>query len=223
MIELIILDFDGVIADSEILANAVLAEALTEEGAPTSVDDSLRLFTGKRAEDILILASERVGRELPRSFLQTYAARTLERFRRELKPVPGALEFIAATAGRKRCIASSSSPERLACSLEVLALTEAFAGSVFSAAGMARGKPHPDIFLHASAEMGADPRHAVIIEDSQSGVAAGVAAGATVIGLTAGAHIRPGHAEALIEAGAHHHAKDFSDVLNLLKSLDVSL
>jgi beta-phosphoglucomutase-like phosphatase (HAD superfamily) len=84
---------------------------------------------------------------------------------------------------------------------------------------VARGKPHPDIFLHAADAMGVHPSQAIVIEDSASGVQAGVAAGMRVIGLLAASHIQPGHRERLLAAGAHHVASTFDEAQQITRGL----
>ncbi|HWX35070.1 MAG TPA: HAD-IA family hydrolase [Steroidobacteraceae bacterium] len=219
MASAIIFDFDGVIADSEVLSNTVLAEIVTELGVPTTVEDAYRDYMGKRFCEVIAAIEKAVGRALPPSFSERYQDRTFERFRQELAPIAGVREFITKFADLSRCIASSSSPDRLAVCLEVLEMTELFEGRVFSASRVARGKPHPDIFLHAAAEIGVSPRACIVIEDSASGVIAGRAAGATVIGLLAAGHIREGHAATLKEAGAHHLAADYVEVERIVRDL----
>jgi HAD superfamily hydrolase (TIGR01509 family) len=208
---LIIYDFDGVIADSEVLANAVLAEIVTELGQPTTLEDSYHLYMGKRFAEVVAAIEASVGTPLPDGFAQTYQARTLERFRRELCAVAGAREHIVAFSETPKCIASSSSPDRLALCLGVLGLQSIFGPYVFSASSVARGKPHPDIFLHAAERLGVAPACCIVIEDSASGVEAGRAAGMTVIDLLAGAHIQSGHDQRLRRAGAHHVALTFKE------------
>ena len=219
MARAIIFDFDGVIADSEVLSNTVLAEIVTELGVPTTVEDAYRDFMGKRFHEVVAAIEQAVGRALPPSFGEQYQDRTLQRFRRELAPIAGARDFIDKFVDLPRCIASSSSPDRLAVCLEVLRMTELFEGRVFSASNVARGKPHPDIFLHAAREIGAPPDECIVIEDSASGVLAGLAAGATVIGLLAAGHIRDGHGATLKQAGAHHVAADYADVERIVRGL----
>ena len=92
-----------------------------------------------------------------------------------------------------RCIASSSSMDRLQLCLSVLALEAEFGSHVFSADMVARGKPHPDIFLFAASKLGVRPDECLVIEDSAGGIRAAVAAGMTVVGLCAASHIREGH------------------------------
>ena len=198
----IIFDFDGVIADSEALANTVLAETVTELGLPTTLPDALERYMGKRWPEVIAAIESGVGRSLGPTFSDDVKAATLARFRTHLREVTGASDFIRRHGHLPRCIASSSSADRLALSLEVLRLTEEFDGIVFSADLVARGKPHPDIFLYAADKIGVAPGDCLVVEDSLSGVRAGVAAGATVLGLCAGAHIQDGHAERLREAGA---------------------
>jgi HAD superfamily hydrolase (TIGR01509 family) len=208
----LIFDFDGVIADSEVLANLVLAEIVTALGVATTLEDSYRLFMGKRFPEVIAAIQKAVGRELPETFPADYQSRTLARFRKELHPVQGARAYIDAFAHLPRCIASSSSP----------GLEHAFAGNVFSASQVARGKPHPDIFLHAAKAMNADPARAIVLEDSVSGVRAGVAAGMTVIGILAVSHIQKGHHQELLAAGAHHVAATFAEAEAITRALSMS-
>jgi HAD superfamily hydrolase (TIGR01509 family) len=219
MDDLIIFDFDGVIADSEILANTVLAEAITELGVPTTLDDAYRLYMGKRLADVIISVEVKLGRALPRDFPVEFQARTLARFRRELRPIDGVYDYIDAFTHVPRCIASSSSPERLAVCLGILQLEEAFGLNVFSASNVPRGKPHPDLFLHAAEKKGTKVSRAIVIEDSTSGVQAGVAAGMNVIGLLAASHIGDGHEERLRKAGAHFVVRTFAEVESITREL----
>lgn len=219
MARLLIFDFDGVLADSEVLANAVLAEAITELGVPTTAEDSMRVHIGKRFHEVIAAVEAAIGRAVPADFPQTFQRRTLERFRAELRMVAGARGFIEAFADVPRCIASSSSPDRLALCLELLDLEKLFGANVFSASQVARGKPHPDVFWFAAERMGVDPRDALVVEDSAGGVQAAVAAGMTVIGLLAASHIRAGHADALRAAGAHYVASTFAEAEQIARPL----
>jgi HAD superfamily hydrolase (TIGR01509 family) len=216
---LIIFDFDGVLADSELLANTVLADVITELGVPTTADDSLRVYLGKRFHDVIATVESVVGRKLPPDFPNTFQQRTLARFREELRLVEGARAYIEAFPTMPRCIASSSSPDRLSLCLDLLNLTDLFGAHVFSASQVARGKPHPDVFLYAAEQMRTDPHDALVIEDSIGGVAAAVAAGMTVIGLLAASHIRGGHAARLQAAGAHYIATTFAEAERITRTL----
>src|SRR5689334_3906601 len=219
MKRLIIFDFDGVLADSEILANTVLAEFITELGVPTTADDSLRVYLGKRFEEVISTVEAAVGRRLSPDFAKRFQERTLTRFRQELQLVQGARAYIEAFADMPRCIASSSSPDRLALCLELLKLSDLLGPHVFSASRVERGKPHADIFLFAARQMGLDAPDALVIEDSTGGVQAAVAAGSTVIGLLAASHIRDGHDARLKAAGAHYVAQTFAEAETITRTL----
>jgi HAD superfamily hydrolase (TIGR01509 family) len=197
----------------------VIADVVTELGVPTSLDDAYGIYMGKRLSDVIETIERVVGRKLPADFAGSYQQRTFDAFRARLKPIDGARAFIEAWRTLPQCIASSSSPERLALSLEVLNMAELFAGRVFSASNVARGKPHPDIFLYAAAQIGVDPRDCIVIEDSVGGVTAGRRAGAAVIGLTAAGHIQSGHDARLIEAGADHVARSFAELDRIIRPL----
>jgi HAD superfamily hydrolase (TIGR01509 family) len=215
----IIFDFDGVLADSEVLSNAVLAEIVSEFGVPTSLDDAYRTYMGKRLGEVIEAIERVIGRKLPDDFADHYQQRTFAAFRVGLKPVTGAREFLEAWRHLPQCIASSSSPERLALSLEVLGWADLFEGRVFSASQVARGKPHPDIFLHAAEQLGVRPQDCIVIEDSLGGVTAARAAGAIPIGLTAAGHVEPGLDARLKQAGAHKVVASFSELDQVVRAL----
>ena len=153
---------------------------------------------------------------MPPEFRPTLQTRTRARFATALEPVAGVLGFIADFKHHAHAVASSSSPEYLAASLQRFALTDHFGPNVFSATMVARGKPDPDIFLLAATRMKAHPDQCIVIEDSPTGVKAGRAAGMTTIGLLAGSHIRPGHGEQLRAAGAHHVVNSYAEAKALL-------
>ncbi|MFG3384316.1 HAD family hydrolase [Streptomyces sp. NPDC047999] len=186
--DLVIFDNDGVLVDSEPLANTVLAGYLTELGHPTSYEDSLRDYMGSAVHRVHDLVRERTGRSLPADFDATLHARTVAAFARELKPVPGAEDVLGALAadGIPYCLASSGSHERIRAGHRVTGLDRWFGdGTVFSAEDVGRGKPAPDLFLHAARSMGAAPGRCVVVEDSRLGVQAALAAGMDVYGFTA--------------------------------------
>ncbi len=210
--KLIVFDFDGVVADSETLANAVLAELMTELGVPMTVEQAMQAFIGKRYEDEIAAISALTGRTVGDCHALDVEGRTIARFRGELRAIEGFRAYFDALGTAKRCIASSSSPARLAACLDILDLTGAFGPHVYSASLVARGKPHPDIFLYAAQQLGVAPSDAIVIEDSANGVRAAVAAGMTAIGLTAASHVPPGHAQELRDAGAHHVAQNYREV-----------
>ena len=215
----VIFDFDGVIASSEALANIVPAETITPPGLPTTLEDSVTRYIGKRARETIAAIETGVGPPVPNGFSNDPKTATAERFRIDLREVDGATTFVARFACVPRCIASSSSTDRLLMCLDVLGLAEAFAGNVFSADMVARGMPAPDIFLLAAKRIGVPPLECMVIEDSVSGVQAGVAAGMRVIRLCAGAHVRDGHAERLLKAGAAYAAATRDEVSTIATPL----
>lgn len=212
----IIYDFDGVIADSEMLANIVVAEHMTALGVSTTAEQAIKRYTGKRWADCVALIEEDVGEALPLHFVDDVKAATFERFRAELQAVPGAIRFIRQFRFLPYCIASSSAPDRLDICLDVLGLAEEFAGAVFSAEEVERGKPAPDLFLHAADRMGVEPARCLVVEDSIAGVEAGVAAGMIVVGLCAGAHSDAGHGQRLRDAGAVMAAQDWNEIAEFM-------
>ena len=208
----LIFDFDGVIADSEAIANTVLAQTVTDLGHSTTLDQALTRYSGRRWDEVLTEIEAAIGKPLPGNFSSDLKRATLERFRSDLQEVSGARNFIKRFSHIPRCIASSSSLDRLQLCLSVLALEAEFGSHVFSADMVARGKPHPDIFLFAADRLGARPDRCLVIEDSASGIRAAVAAGMNAVGLCAASHVREGHHLKLKDAGAVHLAHSWSDV-----------
>jgi HAD superfamily hydrolase (TIGR01509 family) len=213
--DLIIFDYDGVVADSELLSNRALAEVLTGIGLPTTTDDAIATYMGKRWLECLPLIEARLERPCADTVHADWTRLCHERANSTLTTVAGLAEFVEALE-HPRCVASNATPEWIALGLARFGLTGRM-GPVFSAAvHVTRGKPHPDLFLHAAAAMEAEPARTLVIEDSTAGVLAGVAAGMRVIGLCAGGHIRDGHAEALEAAGAHDIALSWNEVTGII-------
>jgi HAD superfamily hydrolase (TIGR01509 family) len=208
----LIFDFDGVIADSEAIANTVLAEVVTDLGHSTTLDQALARYSGRRWDEVVAEIEAAIGKPLPADFSGELKRATLNRFRTDLKEVNGAAAFIKRFSQISRCIASSSSMDRLKLCLSVLALEAEFGSHVYSADMVARGKPHPDIFLFAAGNLGVNPEQCLVIEDSAGGIKAAIAAGMTAVGLCAASHIRDGHDLKLRDAGAVHLAHSWSDV-----------
>ena len=134
--------------------------------------------------------------------------------------VEGVREFVDANRHRKLAIASSSETAWLEGTLARLGLLAPFGGRLYSAAGLPRGKPHPDIYLEAAAGLGAAPSACMVIEDHPVGVAAGAAAGMSVVALLAAGHILPGHEERVRAAGAHHVARTYGEVTDIMRELE---
>lgn len=213
---LLIFDFDGVVADSELIANIVLAEALTGIGLPTTLDESLARYMGRRWIDCEADIVAALAMPLPLDFNDRRRARVRATLADDLAEVAGLSAFLAAHADWPRCIASSSSHEWLTLSLGIIGLVAHFPHRFSGASDVVHGKPAPDLFLHAAATLNFAPADCIVIEDSVAGVTGGVAAGMRVIGLVAGTHIRDGHADTLRTAGAHAIAASYDEVAVLL-------
>ncbi|MEH0424158.1 HAD family hydrolase [Streptomyces sp. B21-083] len=186
--DLVIFDNDGVLVDSEAISNTLLAAYLTELGHPTSYEDSLRDYMGSAMHRVHDLVEERSGRLLPDDFDDVFHSRVFAAFERELQPVAGVVDVLEKLAadGVPYCVASSGSHERIRVGHRTTGLDRWFdAGRVFSAQDVGRGKPAPDLFLHAAERMGVAADRCVVVEDSPLGVRAAVAAGMDVLGFTA--------------------------------------
>jgi HAD superfamily hydrolase (TIGR01509 family) len=216
---LLIFDFDGVIADSEALANLVLAEAVSEFGMPTTLEAAYKRYMGKPFGDVIAIIESDIGKKLPTDFADQIQNRTFERFRQELKAVDGVERFIETFSQFPRCIASTSSAERIRVCLDVMGLRALFEPHIFSVSEVPRSKPHPDVFLHAARQLSIPPSRSLVIEDSIRGVQAGVAAGMVVIGILAASHIQSGTRERLRDAGAHYVADTFEEATMIAKDL----
>lgn len=214
----IVFDFDGVIADSELIANRSLAESLTAIGLATTTQDCLRDYCGHNWSETARRIETRLGAALPSDFREQYRERSRARFARALTPVDGVGDFLERTAKFPRAIASSSSSEWLALALARMGLADHFGPHLYSADGLARGKPHPDIYLAAAEGLGVEPSQCLAIEDSPIGARAAVVAGMTVVGLVAGGHIadREAHGAQLSAVGVHFVTGSFEQLWRLV-------
>lgn len=215
--ELIIFDCDGVLIDSEAIACRVDAACLAEIGIAMSAEEIMERYLGISAAAMCTDIERRLGRVLPADFAETLHARVAAAFETELVAMPG-IEAVLAAAPQRRCVASSSAPERLRHSLSLTRLLHRFEPHVFSATQVARGKPAPDLFLFAAASMQAGPAGCVVVEDSVPGVQAAVAAGMRAIGFIGGGHCRPGHGERLRAAGAVAVVDDMRGLAGLMRN-----
>jgi HAD superfamily hydrolase (TIGR01509 family) len=198
---LLIFDCDGVLVDSEVIAHAIMVDLVTDLGRPMTLQESFGIFAGKRLRDALAAAEAWLGKPIPPEASAEAGERLFERFRRELKPIDGVRDAIMALP-YPRCVASSSTRERLTLALEVTNLTPLFGGKVFSADQVEHGKPAPDLFLFAARSCGAAPSGCIVIEDSVLGVTAARAAGMKAVGFAGGSHADTRLGEKLAAAGA---------------------
>lgn len=200
--DLVIFDCDGVLVDSEALACVVHAEVLTAYGYPITTAQVHERFLGRSAREARAEVEAELGRVLPDDYTVELKA-TIDRvFGAQLQPVAGIAEVLAGLS-HKKCVASSGTPTRIRSSLTTTGLIHHFGEHLYSGLQVERGKPAPDLFLFAAAQMGADPARCVVIEDSIHGVTGAAAAGMTVFGFHGGAHCGADTAAALQATGAH--------------------
>lgn len=184
MAELVIFDCDGVLVDSDRISLRIQAERISALGLEMSYEDCVSDFLGLGIPATLKILAERLGRPVPDRWVAELDAAVRDSFRRELKPVPGivqALEGIEVPA----CVASSGSHEKMRLTLGLTGLWDRFAERIFSADEVQRGKPAPDLFLHAASRMSTAPEQCIVVEDSPHGIAAAKAAGMAAFGFAA--------------------------------------
>lgn len=224
--DLVIFDLDGVLVDSEILSCGCLADMLTRSGIPMTTADVIERYLGRTfshvREDFLRLT----GQPMSAEFVAELRAEMFRRYRAELRAIAGA-EAVLQSMRQPFCLASSSDAERIAISLALTGLSAYFDGRIFDAAMVARGKPAPDLFLKAAADMGTHmgahmgiaPDKVLVIEDSINGVVAGKAAGMTVWGFVGGRHYAGRDGRGLLgAAGADRVIDDMAAILPLVAS-----
>ena len=207
---LVIFDCDGVLVDSELITNRVFTKMLNELGVAISKEEAFETFVGRSMAQCLEIIARLLGREVPADFVREYHQRSATALESELKAVQG-IEAALAAIRVPYCVASNGSHEKMQTTLGLTGLLPKFEGKLFSVSEVARGKPFPDVFLHAAAKSAVAPADCVVIEDTPTGVSAGVAAGMTVYGYCA--HT-PAHQ--LIAAGAHGTFGRMSDLPELL-------
>ena len=200
--------------ESEYVGNKQIADYLTAIGHPTSVEQSMNQFMGLAEQAFLDAIESWIGRPLPPDFHTARRAEDERALQEGVEAVAGAVAFIESLPpDLPRAVASSSSLPWIEGHLDHLGLRHHFGDNIFSGrVHVERGKPAPDIYLHAAAAMGVPIERTAIIEDSPVGVTGAVASGAFVIGLAAGSHCFDGHGERLRSLGAHAIAHSFEEV-----------
>jgi HAD superfamily hydrolase (TIGR01509 family) len=218
--DLVIFDCDGVLIDSEIISARMLIAELALLGVDIDLDYVARNFLGRSYPTVMAQIRQEFRLDLPPVFEDRYRDRLLEAFRRDLKIMPGVLEVLDQLAV-PFCVATSSSPRRVAMSLQLTGLTGRTLGRVYTASQVARGKPAPDLFLFAAAEMGQAPARTLVIEDSLTGVRAALAAGMTVWRFAGGSHFRQavGGPETPANLPLHRQFDDFAAFFHSAPSL----
>ncbi|MEK9722643.1 MAG: HAD family hydrolase [Rhodospirillaceae bacterium] len=214
-------DCDGVLVDSEPIAARVLRRYLEDLRFPVVVaEDEHERFLGYKLEAMQAELEAEADAALPHDFVAELRRRDAIAFADELTAIDGVADAVRALA-HPYCVASSGPQAKIRNSLRLTGMLALFEPHLFSAQdpGVARGKPAPDLFLHAAERMGRAPADGVVVEDSVAGVRAGVAAGMRVLGFTGGGHCGPGHGERLRDAGAGRVFDRMRDLPALLAAL----
>ena len=220
----VLFDFDGVLIESEYAGNKQIADYLTGIGCPITPEQSMANFMGLAGPDFHAALERWIGGPIPESF---HSARDEENARAMAEgygEVSGAVAFVRSLpAELPKAIVSSSSTQWISSHLAHLGIGEVFRERMFSGREhVTRGKPAPDLYLHAADVLGVEIARCVIIEDSPVGATGAVASGAFVIGLCAGSHCSPNHAETLRTIGVDVVADSFDAVQRIVSGAPVS-
>ena len=184
-ISLVIFDCDGVLVDTERIAVRIDVVVLEKLGWPMTEAEVVERFMGRSDEEMTAEIERHLGRKLAATWEEPFRHLYREAFAAELTPVPGVVEALDALMV-PTCVASSGTHEKMRFTLGLTGLYERFAGRIFSASEVARGKPAPDLFLHAALRMGVPPACCAVVEDSRYGVEAARAAGMHAFGYAGG-------------------------------------
>lgn len=210
----ILFDFDGVLIDSEWIGNCFIADHLSAAGHPTRPEDAIDNFMGTAGASFEEAVTRWIGQPFPESLRDARIRCGLEMLESGVAEVAGATEFIRGLPAEFPIAVTSSAITRwLTGHLDHLGLRERFGAHIYSAREhVERVKPAPDIYIHAADRLGVDIAGTLIIEDSLLGITGAKASGAHVVGLLAGSHIRDGHGEKLLRAGAHRCVTSFAEI-----------
>jgi HAD superfamily hydrolase (TIGR01509 family) len=217
-VQAIIFDFDGVLLESEYELNRLTAELLTELGHPTTFEEAIEHYTGLAGRHVIEVIEHRIGGSLPQAFHDRMSQASALALAEGIEPIAGAIEFVRDLPPQlPRAIASSSSTQWIRTHLDHLGVRESFEPHIYSGREhVRRGKPAPDLYLHAANALDSDIRRSVIIEDSKVGATGALASGARVIGLAAGSHCLEGHSEMLRSVGIEEVAHSFDELRYIL-------
>ncbi len=209
--QLVVFDNDGVVVDSEPLAEYAMSETISATGYPMSPEECGDTFRGLTLAGTRQIVEQRSGRPLPEHFEDSYTSRLFEMFEAQLRPVPGieaVLDRLDASS-TAYCLASSGRRERVRFALSTVGLLERFGDRWWGAEDVVAGKPAPDLFLLAASKMGVQPGGCIVVEDAEAGVQAARAAGMAVLGFAA-------HTPAQKLAAADHVFFDMAELPGLL-------
>lgn len=187
--KLIIFDCDGVLVDSEILFNEVLANEITKLGWPLGVKECLSLFSGKSSIAVDKMIEEKLSQPCPINFRETLNNSISKILSQKLKPIPYIEEVLENIYNK--CVASSSDMSRIELSLKTTKLLVHFnKNTIFSSQMVEHGKPDPSLFLLAAKRMGVEPRNCLVVEDSVAGIQAAHSANMQAIAFIGATHAK---------------------------------
>lgn len=212
----VLFDCDGVLVDSEHITAGVLRDMLAERGWEMTAEECLQAFLGKAILDQLPLIEQRTGQPVDDAWINQYRGRRDAQLARQVRAVPRvdeALTAIQAALGERMACASGADRPKIEMQLARTGLAPFFGARVFSGYEQAQNKPAPDVYLAAARALQVAPARCAVVEDSVTGVSAGVAAGATVL-----AYAPRGDGQALRAAGARHVFSCMSELAGLLRA-----
>lgn len=207
--ELIIFDCDGVLVDSEKIANYVFAEEARKLGATITNEEALETFAGTSLKFCMDYVENQIGKPLPSDFEARYRKKSFEAFKRDLKPVEG-IEKVIKNLKIPFCVASNGPKKKVEFNLTNTGLYPYFEGKIFSAYEVKKWKPDPTLFLTAAQFFNANPQNCLVVEDSLSGVKAALNAGMNVLGFAHGKNIK------ILEAEGVRTFQKMSDLLRVI-------
>ena len=216
--DLVIFDCDGVLIDSEIISARMLVAELARLGLEIDLTYVERNFLGRSYPVVMETIRREFGLNLPPDFETRYRENLLAVFRSDLRVVPHVQDVLLAMAV-PFCVATSSSPRRVELSLGLVGLTALVGGRVYTSTMVAQGKPAPDLFLFAAQKMGVRPDRTLVIEDSLTGIRAGLAAGMTVWRFVGASHLGPDTPEEPDDARPHRRLVSFADFFQFAPTL----
>lgn len=217
---LLIFDCDGVVVDSMHLHTEVESEAFRSVGISVTPKELALRFSGVGDAEVHRILSQESGRAIPPDIAIQIERRKKEVFAERLKPVAGIREALKRIDTKPRCLASGTGTDLLYYLLGIAGLYEEFAPHIYSSEMVLRGKPFPDLFLHAAKELGHAPETCLVIEDGVPGVQAGRAAGMRVLGFVGGSHCDQGHGARLVSAGAEFVFSDMRELPRLIEDFE---
>jgi HAD superfamily hydrolase (TIGR01509 family) len=210
----VLFDCDGVLVDSEPITNGVLRDMLAEQGWAMTVQECMATFVGKAVIDERARIEAETGKPLTPEWMADFRARRNAALQEQVAAIPNAITAVAqihaAYGGRIACGSGADLP-KVMLQMRKVGLFSYFEGRMFSGHDQPRSKPHPDVYLAAAAALGVAPGRCAVVEDTVTGITAGVAAGATVFG-----YAPLGQGDVLLRAGASQVFADMADLPALL-------